>query len=74
MKKTFYVYLYNRIEKIGGENFNHIGCEGIDKECGDILSEFVPNLNDKIKVKFTIESTHDKGKIFKKYNEFSKQV
>lgn len=55
MKKSFEVYLYNRIEKIGNKEYNHIGCEGIDKDCGDVLSEFVPNLGDKVKVKFTIE-------------------
>jgi hypothetical protein len=56
MKKQFKAYIYNRIEKIGKENFNHIGCEGIKKDCGDILSEFVPNIGDKRKVKFTIET------------------
>jgi hypothetical protein len=55
MKKTFDAYLYNRIEKIGNKKYNHIGCEGIEKECGDILSEFVPEIGDKVKVKFTIE-------------------
>ena len=59
MKKTFYVYLYNRIEKIGNENFNHIGCEGIEQDCGETLSMFVPNLNDRKKVKFTIETLEE---------------
>jgi hypothetical protein len=60
LKKNFYAYLFNRIEEIGNEKFNHIGCEGINKECGDILSTFVPNLNDRVKVKFTIETSNIK--------------
>ena len=72
MKKTFYAYLYNRIEKIGDKDFNHIGCEGITKDCGDILSTFVPNLNDKMKVKFTIESPNNKK--LKKTNGYSKKI
>lgn len=62
MKRVFYANLYNRIEKIGQEDFNHIGCEGIGKDCGDVLSEFVPNLNDTLKVKFTLETVEESPK------------
>ena len=62
MKKSFCAYLYNRIEIIGKEKFNHIGCEGIEKDCGDVLSEFVPNLGDKREVKFTIEDMKKEDK------------
>jgi len=56
MKKTFDGYLFNRIEKIGDKEYNHIGCEGIDIDCGDILTQFVPEVGMRIRVKFTIET------------------
>ena len=59
MKKTITGYLYNRIEKIGGEKFNHVGCEGEKENFGDFLTSFVPKIGMKRKVKFTIE-TKDK--------------
>ena len=62
IKKTFYAYLYNRIETIGKEKFNHIGCEGIKQDCGETLSTFVPNLNDRKKVKLTIETLEEDKK------------
>jgi len=56
MKKTFNGYLYNRIEKIGNKKYNHVGCEGDDENFGDFLSQFVPEVGMRRKVKFTIES------------------
>jgi len=56
MKKTFDGYLFNRIEKIGNKKYNHVGCEGINGDCGDFLTQFVPEIGMKRKVKFTIES------------------
>lgn len=61
MKKTFNGYLYNRIEKIGNRKYNHVGCEGEDKDFGDFLSQFVPKIGMRQKVKFIIE-TVDKAK------------
>jgi hypothetical protein len=56
MKETFEGYLFNRIEKIGNKKYNHVGCEGKDKNFGDFLSRFVPEIGMKRKVKFTIET------------------
>lgn len=59
MKKTIIGYLFNRIEKMGGRRFNHIGCEGESKEFGDFLASFVPQIGMRRKVKFTIETIED---------------
>lgn len=59
MKKTFKGWLFNRIEKIGNEKFNHLGCEGDDEEFAEFLSEFVPEVGTRRKVKFTIESKEE---------------
>ena len=56
MKKTFEGYLFNRIEKIGNKKYNHVGCEGEDKNFGDFLSQFVPKIGTRRKVKFIIET------------------
>lgn len=64
MKKTFNGYLFNRIEKIGNKKYNHVGCQGKNKNFGDFLSQFVPKLGTQRKVKFTIE-TLEKPKIIK---------
>ena len=56
MKKTFNGCLFNRIEKIGNKKYNHVGCEGDDKNFGDFLSQFVPKVNMRRKVEFTIET------------------
>jgi hypothetical protein len=56
MKKEFEGYLYNRIEEIGREKYNHVGCEGDDKNFGNFLSQFVPEIGMRKKVKFTIET------------------
>jgi hypothetical protein len=60
MKNTFSGYLFNRIEKIGNKKYNHVGCEGDDENFGDFLSQFVPKIGTRRKVKFTIETS---GKI-----------
>jgi len=55
MKKAIEGYLFNRMEKIGNESYNHIGCEGENKDFGDFLSQFVPEIGMTKKVKFTVE-------------------
>ncbi len=65
MKKTFEGYLFNRIEKIGNKKYNHVGCEGENNNFGNFLSEFVPQVGTRRKVKFTIE-TKNEPKIIKK--------
>jgi len=42
MKKTINGWLFNRIEKLGDKEFNHIGCEGENDSFGDFLASFVP--------------------------------
>jgi hypothetical protein len=68
MKLTFEGYLFNRLEKIGNKNYNHVGCEGENSEFGDFLTHFVPELGMKRRVKFTIDSLED-PKIVKEYRE-----
>ena len=62
MKKTINGQLFNRIEKIGNKEFNHIGCEGEKDSFGDFLASFVPKLGMKRKVRFTIETVGKYGK------------
>jgi len=56
MKQTFEGWLFNRLEIVGNEQYNHVGCEGESKEFGNFLSQFVPENGMKRKVKFTIEA------------------
>ncbi len=56
MKKIIEGYLFNRIEKIGNKKYNHVGCEGDNENFGDFLSQFVPQIGTRKKVKFTIET------------------
>lgn len=72
MKKTFEGYLFNRLEKIGEKNYNHVGCEGENKDIGDFLTEFVPELGMKRRVKFTVESLEE-PKIVKEYRDEPKE-
>jgi len=71
MKQTFEGYLFNRLEKIGNKTYNHVGCEAENKNIGDFLTEFVPKLGMKRKVRFTIE-TQEEPKIIKEYLEIKK--
>ena len=56
MKKVFEGWLFNRIEKLGNKEYNHVGCEGESNRFGDFLTHFVPEVGMRRKVKFTIES------------------
>jgi len=71
MKKTFEGWLFNKIEIIGNKKYNHVGCEGGDKDFGNFLSQFVPQIGMRRKVKFTID-TQEKPKIINKKKEFEK--
>jgi hypothetical protein len=59
MKKTFEGKLYNRLEKLGKKNFNHIGCMGDSEKFINFLAKFVPKLGMQRKVKFTVESIEE---------------
>jgi len=60
MKKIIEGWLFNRIEKIGNKDYNHVGCEGKSKEFGNFLIQFVPKVGMRRKVKFIIETIDDK--------------
>lgn len=66
MKLTFEGFLFNRLEKIGNKKYNHVGCEGENNEFGDFLTQFVPEIGMRRKVKFTIE-TQAESEIIKEY-------
>lgn len=56
MEKTFEGNLFNRIEKIGNKKYNHVGCEGDNENFGNFLSQFVPKIGTRRKVRFTIKA------------------
>jgi len=56
MKKTFEGWLFNRIEMLGSKEYNHVGCEGENTEFGNFLTQFVPKVGMRKKVRFTIET------------------
>jgi len=66
VKKTFEGFLFNRIEKIGNKEYNHVGCEGDNESFGDFLAQFVPKVGMRRKVKFTIEAIEE-PKMVEKY-------
>ncbi len=75
MKKTFEGFLYNRLEKLGDKNFNHVGCRGKNKNFIDFLTEFVPNIGMQRKVKFIVETIEDPQIVekYKKPDEYKKE-
>ena len=60
MKKTITGYLFNRIEKLGGKEYNHIGFEDEDQKFGDLIQELVPEIGTQRKAKLTIELINEK--------------
>ncbi len=54
MKKSIVGHLFNRIEKIGGKEVNHIGFEGESENFGELLASLVPEIGMKKKVEITI--------------------
>ena len=56
MKRIIDGWLFNRIETLGNKEYNHIGCEGENKAFSEFLVQFVPEINMRRKVKFTIET------------------
>ncbi|MDD3808137.1 MAG: hypothetical protein PHG49_00995 [Candidatus Pacebacteria bacterium] len=63
MKKIFKGKLFNRLETLGQQTFNHVGCEGDNEQFIDFLTQFVPELGDQRKVKFTIEALEETKKV-----------
>ena len=59
MRQTIEGYLFNRIEKLGGKKYNHIGFEDDNRSFGDMLASLVPKIGDKKKARLTIELPDD---------------
>ena len=55
MKKTIDGYLFNRIEKLGGKEYSHIGFEDDAKSFGDLIASLAPEVGSKKKARLTIE-------------------
>lgn len=55
MKKVIKGYLYNRIERLGGQDFKHVGFEDDEGKFGEYLEEMVSVTGSRKKVKLTIE-------------------
>lgn len=74
MKKTFEGWLFNRMERLGGKLFNHVGCEGDNEHFIDFLTRFVPETGTLRRVTFTVESRDEIEKIedYKTAKEYTK--
>jgi hypothetical protein len=75
MRKTFEGWLYNRIETLGKESFNHVGCKGVDEQFIDFLAQFVPEEGMQRRVKFTIETKEEPQLVngYKKAKSYKKE-
>jgi len=54
-EKVIEGHLFNRIEKLGNKEYEHIGFEDDEKKFGDLIASFVPKKGMKKKAKLTIE-------------------
>jgi len=68
MKKTIEGFLFNRIEKLGDKQYNHIGFEDKGKSFGDLLTSFVPKIGMRKKARLTIEILDNNSKDIKNVN------
>ncbi len=75
MNKTFEGWLFNRVEILGNREYNHVGCEGDNEKFIDFLTQFVPEIGTRRKVKFTIETQENIEKIedYKIAKEYKKE-
>ena len=55
-KQIFEGWLFNRLEKINEQVFNHIGFEGNEKDFIDFLSQFVPEIGTRRKVSLIMKA------------------
>lgn len=55
MKKTISGEIYNQLEKMGNQTYNHIGFRDENSLFPKMLEEIVPEIGMKRKVKITIE-------------------
>jgi len=61
MKRSIEGYVYNRIEKLGEKDYQHLGFEDDNKEFSKMLESFVPEIGMKRRVKITFEEIEDNG-------------
>ena len=47
------------MEILGNKEYNHVGCEGKNENFGNFLTQFVPKVGMKKRVKFTIEEIEE---------------
>lgn len=59
MQKSLEGELYHEIEKLGNEDFAHIGFRDKENSFGDLMASFVPEIGMTQKVKLTIEIIED---------------
>ncbi|MEA3273138.1 MAG: hypothetical protein U9Q72_00880 [Patescibacteria group bacterium] len=69
IKKTITGFLFNRIEKMGDEDYNHVGFEDKNKSFGDLLLASVPKIGTQRKARITIEILEDAKDIPNQNNE-----
>lgn len=72
MKKIFKGRLFNRMEKIGGDIFNHVGCEGDNEKFIEFLTQFVPEIGMQREVIFIVETNEEakENEEYKKPKEY----
>ena len=61
MKKTIEGNLFNRIEKLGGKEYRHIGFEDKNNAFGDLMESMVSKSGMNKKARLTIELLPDKS-------------
>ena len=59
MQKSLDGELFHEIEKMGNEDFAHIGFRDKDNSFGDMMATFVPEIGMTKKVRITIEILED---------------
>ena len=59
MKKIIEGYVFNRIEKMGNKDYQHIGFEDEKQTFGDMMESLVPKVGTKKKARLTIELLDD---------------
>ena len=55
MKKVLQGVIYHQIEKLGNQEYAHIGFRDVDNKFGKMLASFVPKAGMTKKAKLTIE-------------------
>ncbi len=59
MKKVLQGEIYHQVEKLGNQEYAHIGFRDPDNKFGEMLASFVPKVGMTKKAKLTIEILED---------------